>query len=92
MGERGLNFNIFRNLRYGTSLRVTSYHYPILLKLDNPVPRIGPKPFSFEPMLIKDPTYDDTVSVAWERDSGNVHLRLDYVKTFSNELEHLILW
>lgn len=51
--------------------RVTSDHCPLLLKLDNPTPRHGPKPFRFEPMWFRDPSFDQTVDRVWERENTN---------------------
>lgn len=66
--------------------RVTSDHCPILLKLENPRPMDGPKPFRFEPMWILHDNYPEVVRRAWTTRETPVGEKINHVR------ETLIDW
>lgn len=41
--------------------RITSDYCPLLLSLDKPMKKVGPKPFRFDPMWLHDQTFDNVV-------------------------------
>lgn len=56
--------------------RVTSNHYPLLVRLDSPIPRLGDKPFRFEPMWLLDNTFRENVEQAWHTVDGDIRVRI----------------
>lgn len=45
--------------------RANSGHCPLLMHFDNPSPRLGSKPFRFEPMWLLDDTFKEKIEQAW---------------------------
>ena len=62
----------FSNSNLWNLPRVTLDHCPILVYQDNPPPKIGNKPFRFEPMWLLDHTFEEKIKTSWPREGREI--------------------
>lgn len=79
-------FQLYPNASLWHLPRITSEHYPILLRLEKPPFPQGEKPFRFEPMWLLDSMFRDDVLKDWPRPCSTIQ---DSLSSFR---ESLIEW
>lgn len=62
----------YPNSSLWTLPRVTSDHCPLVVKLDHPIPRLGSRPFRFEPMWLMDRSFKDNIGTSWPKEGGEI--------------------